>query len=220
MSGKRFAFQTIRWERQNRKYHPYSRNENVKVCSCWFPWYKRCQKNKSFNLEVYGELPFGDRQVGHSALTLSCELLLLNQFLTCKDIFPNWVVSCVCHFPPHTHRMPTTSLPEVIKLPFDHAENIFFSCLIHCSSSLAFGSLTTPSLSPHSAHSDRKLLSILCTFVHYAFSVPLTATCLRVCGPWSSRSCDWVLEMGSVWLERWRGKMAGQAMGRWQFFLC
>lgn len=112
---------------------------------------------------------------------VSC--LLLHQFLTCKDIFPNWVVSCVCHFPPNTHRMPTTSLPEVIKLPFDHAENIFFSCLIHCSSSLAFGSLTTPSLSRRLAHSYRKLLSILRTFTHYAFSIPLTAMCLRVSGP-------------------------------------
>lgn len=132
---------------------------------------------------------------------VSC--LLLNQFLTCKEIFPSWVVSCVCHFPANIHRMPATSLPEVIKLPFDHAENIFFSCLIHCSSFLTFGSLTMPSLSPHFAHSYRKLLSILHTFMHYAFPIPLTATCLRVSGPCSGRSCYWVLEMGSVWLERW-----------------
>lgn len=147
MPGMGFAFQHMWWGGQNRKYPPYPRNGDGKVCS-WksLADFLDINKTKQANLES------GKRMESHPLeavcwasqpwLLVSC--LLLNQFLACKDIFPSWVVSCICtcHFPTNIHSMPTSSLPKVIKLPFDRAENIF--CFR--SSSQVFGSVSTPSL--------------------------------------------------------------------------
>ena len=51
---------------------------------------------------------------------------------------------CTCHFPPDVHSMSSTSLPGVIKLPFDLMANIFLCCLF----APLFRHLTLPSLSP------------------------------------------------------------------------
>lgn len=51
---------------------------------------------------------------------------------------------CTCHFPPDVHSMSSTSLPGVIKLPFDLMANIFLCCLF----APLFRHLALPSPSP------------------------------------------------------------------------
>lgn len=88
---------------------------------------------------------------------------------------------CTCHFPPHMHGAPTTSLPGVIRLPFDHTENIFLCCLF----APLFRRLKAWQRlhwACYLAHSCGKLPSIMHTSPHCTVFISLTAACLCAFG--------------------------------------
>ena len=88
------------------------------------------------------------------------------------------VVSCICacHFHPNVHSMPTASLPGVIKLPFDHAENTFPCCLF----APLFRRLKARQhhhWAHYLAHSCEKLPLISHTSAHHNGFFPLAEMC-------------------------------------------
>lgn len=125
---------------------------------------------------------------------------------------------CTCHFPPDVHSMSSTSLPGVIKLPFDLMANIFLCCLF----APLFRHLALPSPSPLSDSQlvGSRVRSHPHTPTHHnVFFFPPTAM-----GP-----CDFGIhhshDQNQILDECWmigkvvKGETASQAMETQQFLL-
>ena len=137
----------VEFERWDRKYHPYSRTRDADVCS-WksLAYFLNIKKPNKENPEGWKCLESCLLEIVSgplSSLTLLSAAAYSIGFWTMRKCGE---VSCICtcHFPPNVHSMSSTSLPGVIKLPFDHAANIFLCCLF----APLFRHLTPPSLSP------------------------------------------------------------------------
>lgn len=132
-----------------------------------------------------------------------------------KCVVPSCI--CTCHFPPHMHGTPTTSLPGVIRLPFDHTKNIFLCCLF----APLFRRLKAWQRlhwACYLAHSCGKLPSITHTSPHCTVFISLTATCLCAFGVCCGHSQGQVSGHGFCMIAK--AMKVEIALETWQLLLC